>query len=82
MISWADLRWSDGNGYIEAGWSIEDIIKPDYFYTNGTKTFSKQSRAKKRQNTPAGMTEYEHAKKDGLYRVYDCGKIRFSYKKQ
>jgi hypothetical protein len=26
------------------------------------------------------MTEAEHAKLDGLNRIYDCGKMRFIYK--
>jgi G:T-mismatch repair DNA endonuclease (very short patch repair protein) len=80
IISWCDLRWSEGNGYLKAGWEQEDILKPDYFYTDRYKYISKQSRKKSNVNTPLGLTEHEHALQDGLFRVYDCGKIRFIYR--
>ncbi|MEM4379313.1 MAG: NUMOD3 domain-containing DNA-binding protein [Thermoplasmatales archaeon] len=81
IITWCDRRWSNGNGYLKSGWVPESIIPPDYFYIKNGRFFcSKQSRRKKIVNTPNGMTEREHAKLDGLLRVYDCGKIRFIYK--
>jgi hypothetical protein len=80
IISWAHIRLSNGNGYLQAGWIEEEILPPDYFYHKGLKVYSKQSRQKKKIGTPEGMTEHEHAKLDGLSRVWDCGKIRFIYK--
>lgn len=79
LISWCDLRWSDGNGYRKSGWVEEKTLNPDYFYTNGRYVISKQSRRKSVVGTPSEMTEHEHALLDGLYRVYDCGKIRFIF---
>ena len=79
IISWADYRLSQGNGYERAGWKFEELLKPDYFYHKGLKVFSKQSRQKKLVNTPKEVTEHQHAKLDGLFRVYDCGKIRYKY---
>ena len=80
MISWCDLRWSDGVGYIQAGWTAEEQLKPDYFYTNFRDVTAKQNRRKAAVGTPEGVTEAEHAEMDGLVRVYDCGKIRFVFK--
>ena len=81
IISWADHRLSDGNGYEKAGWKFEELMRPDYLYwKSGLKIISKQSRQKKLVNTPEGMTEHEHAKLDGLLRIYDCGKIRYRWK--
>jgi hypothetical protein len=80
LISWADYRLSQGNGYKKAGWKFEELLGPDYFYHKNGRVVSKQSRQKKVVNTPQEMTEYEHAKLDGLERVWDCGKIRFVYK--
>jgi len=80
IISWCDLRWSDGSGYKKAGWVQDAVLPPDYFYVKGKKIIPKQSRRKKAIGTPHGMTEHEHALLDGLYRVYDCGKIRFIFK--
>jgi hypothetical protein len=79
LISWADCRWSAGNGYERAGWAVEEILRPDYFYTDFFQVFSKQSRKKELVGTPEDMTEHAHALFDGLYRVYDCGKIRYRY---
>jgi hypothetical protein len=80
IITWADNSISEGNGYISSGWELEEILKPDYFYTNGRKSFSKQSRRKSLVGTPNNLTEHQHALLDGLFRVYDCGKTRFIYK--
>jgi len=80
IISWCDLRWSDGNGYVKAGWVEDAILKPDYFYFKNNQIISKQSRKKSTAKTPSGVTEREHAILDGLLRVYDCGKIRYVYK--
>lgn len=82
IITWADRRITDGASYKKAGWEPEEILPPDYFYIKHGKYYcSKQARRKSVVNTPANMTEREHAKIDGLHRVYDCGKIRFIYKK-
>jgi ElaB/YqjD/DUF883 family membrane-anchored ribosome-binding protein len=79
ILSWADYRLSTGNGYEKAGWVFEQLLPPDYFYHKSGKVFSKQSRQKKTVNTPEGITERQHAKIDGLNRVFDCGKIRYRY---
>lgn len=81
LISWADYSKSQANGYLNAGWKIEEVLRPDYFYyqLQTKKVISKQSRKKSCVNTPEGMTERQHAEKDGLVRIYDCGKIRLSY---
>ena len=81
VMSWADRRLSTANGYLASGWKIETSLPPEYFYYHPkTKSvISKQSRSKSNANTPEGMTEAEHAKADGLERVYDCGKIRLVY---
>jgi hypothetical protein len=83
LVSWADYRLSQGNGYMKAGWKLDEALLPDYFYFKAStlEIFSKQSRQKKAVNTPEEMTEYEHARLDGLERVWDCGKIRFIYGK-
>ena len=47
-----------------------------YFDNKTGDIIGKQSRQKKRVNTPINMTEHEHALQDKLYRIYDCGKIK------
>jgi hypothetical protein len=80
IVTWADRCLSEGEGYLAAGWVKGEISKPDYFYaTRNNNVVSKQSRKKSAVKTPEGMTEREHALRDGLVRVWDCGKIRFAY---
>lgn len=79
IISWADRRFSEGEGYRKAGWIEEEVLPPDYMYFKGLNVISKQSRQKKLIGTPTHMTESEHAKMDGLRRIWDCGKIRFKF---
>lgn len=82
IISWADLRVSEAKGYLKSGWVAEAHVKPDYFYFNpkNKEVVYKYRRRKSLMNTPEGMTETEHAKQDGLYKIWDCGKVRLSYK--
>lgn len=80
IVTWADRCLSEGDGYLASGWIKGDVSNPDYFYVNrNNNVVSKQSRKKSAVKTPAGMTEREHALRDGLIRCWDCGKIRFVY---
>jgi hypothetical protein len=81
IISWADYSKSQANGYISAGWIVEEYLQPDYFYFNPKtqEVISKQSRKKSVVKTPPGMTEKEHAELDNLLRIYDSGKIRLIF---
>lgn len=84
LISWSDNRFSNGSGYLSSGWLLDGELPPDYFYFGSKKPFAghiipKQSRRKSVVGTPPGMTEHEHALKDGLLRVYDAGKKRFVF---
>jgi hypothetical protein len=83
LVTWADIRLGAGSVYEKSGWDIDQILPPDYFYFN-LKTrgiVTKQSRRKSLVNTPTNMTEHEHALNDRLFRIYDCGKIRFKITK-
>jgi group I intron endonuclease len=81
IYTWVHKTLSDGQSYVKAGWEVVNVLAPDYFYVSSQdgSVVSKQSRQKRLVNTPAGMTELEHATKDGFKRVYDCGKIKLVY---
>lgn len=83
LTTWIDLRFSDGEKWVKSGWEVISILPPDYFYYNpkNGKIIPKQSRKKTVVGTPEYVTEREHAKLDGLKRVYDCGKIKLRFKK-
>lgn len=82
LTTWVDRRWSSGISWINLGWSLENTLSPDYFYYQHStkKVISKQSRKKSTAGTPESMTEWEHAKLDGLDRVWDCGKLKLVYR--
>lgn len=82
LTTWIDLRFSDGENWLNNGWELITKLLPDYFYfdKNTRKIISKQSRRKSKMNTPKGMTEREHAYNDGLRRIYDCGKLKLKFK--
>lgn len=81
IYSWAHYAKSQAKGYIAAGWSVEGFLRPDYFYADAQgRVISKQARKKSAVGTPTGMTEAQHSKADGLYRIWDCGKILLRFK--
>lgn len=81
FVTFVHKRLSNGHSYFKAGYSQVDLVRPDYFYWNDktNSVVSKQSRKKSIVKTPPGMTEREHAIQDGLYRVWDCGKLKLVY---
>lgn len=83
LTTWIDLRFSDGENWLNNGWELIIKLLPDYFYFDKSThdIISKQSRRKGKMNTPEGMTEREHAYNDGLRRIYDCGKLKLKFKK-
>ena len=81
ISTWIDLRFSNGQSWINNGWGLVNQLRPDYFYYNirTLEIVSKQSRKKSTVNTPSSMTEHEHALSDNLRRIYDCGKLKLLY---
>lgn len=81
LVSWKEIRLGKSEAYIKSGWVIDSVSEPDYFYyrPRDGSIVSKQSRKRSKVNTLPGVTEHQHALEDGLYRVWDCGKIRYKY---
>ena len=85
IISFADLRYSDGNLYKKTGFVEESIIKPDYKYVYNKETFHKfnfkKDRIMKKFNLTEeyvnSKTERELMEEQGYVRLYDIGKIKY-----
>lgn len=78
LITWSDNRYSPiGTMYKNAGFRLDEHLRPDYFYTDGTHAYSKQSQKKSIVGCPQEIKEHDFAKNRGLYRVWDCGKRRW-----
>jgi len=83
IISFADLRWSDGNLYEKTGWKMDKTLKPDYFYLYNHKRNHKFNFRRKHLKNILGekfdstKSEYENCLDNEIYRIWDCGKIRY-----
>lgn len=91
--SFADRRWTinqNSNLYTKLGFSFVGFTKPDYTYYNSKvdryKRFHKFGFRKqilsKRYNLPLELTELEMIKELGYDRIWDCGLIKYVYKKE
>lgn len=80
IISYADLRWSEGNLYKTLNFKLEHQSKPNYFYIKGR---LRENRFKYRKNIlieegfDKNLSEKEIMKERGFHRIYDCGTLKF-----
>ena len=90
IITYADLRWSNGDVYVKNNFNISHISKPNYFYVDrndGTKRIHRFMYRKSAIKTKhpeiynEALTEREMTAMLDLYRIYDCGNKVFTYKK-
>ena len=80
IISFADKRWSNGFLYEKLGFTAKYEIPPDYFYIKDGKRRHKSSFKKKilvKEGFDSNKSEHEIMFGRGLYRIYDCGKIKY-----
>lgn len=87
IVSFADLRWSNGNLYETIGFSLDKIIDPDYSYVvNGRKihksNFRKSNIKKKFDVNIEGKTERQLMEELNIPRIWDCGKARYVWRKK
>lgn len=86
--SFADRRWTlskERNVYTELGFELVEELKPDYRYINGQKREHKfnyrKEKLHKKYGVPLEWTEKQMAKYLRFYRIYDCGLLRYEWKK-
>jgi len=82
IISFADLRWSDGNLYEKTGWKLDKIIPPDYSYKVGSRrvhkfNFRRKYLGHKLEKYVPALSERENCDNNGILRLWDCGKLRY-----
>lgn len=80
IISYADLRWSEGNLYEKLNFKFVHQSEPNYFYTKG---LERENRFKYRkselvkQGFDENKTEKEIMNELGFSRIYDTGTLKF-----
>ena len=69
IISYGDIRWEDEKFYTDLGFILLERTEPDYFYVVNKCRMDKEI--------------YENKKREisGVYKIYDCGKMKMLYKK-
>jgi len=80
LISYADRTWSNGDIYLKNGFKLISTSIPDYkYHINGVR---KHKQNYKKSNLIKveklnGRTEKQIMMDRGIYRIWDCGKIKF-----
>lgn len=83
IVSFADLRWSEGNMYTKSGFTFDKMLPPDYRYVIGNQTFHKfgfRRRALLGGKIPTfdpALSEVQNMKNAGYHRIWNCGLLRY-----
>ena len=83
IYTFSDNSISDGSLYENNGFTLDSTLPPDYSYiVNNTRVHKFNYRKKRFMKDSSlqyveGMTEKELAQLNKIYRIWDCGKIRW-----
>jgi hypothetical protein len=83
LISYADMRWSNGNLYEVLGFKKIKISPPNYFYVVNKKRVYRYKFRKDilvSEGFDKDLTEFEIMSDRGINKIYDCGNIVYSLK--
>ncbi len=82
IFSYADRRWSNGNVYEKLGFELSHMTKTNYWYVNFN-TVERFHRFifRKKKDEPKDIPEWTLRRKQGLYRIWDCGSLKYIMKK-
>lgn len=85
IVSFADLRWSQGELYEKSGFVLEKTLPPDYSYVVHDRrvhkfNFRRKFLDKRLSAFDPTLTEMENCDNAGILRVWDCGKLRYVMK--
>ena len=83
IISYADLRWSDGDLYKSIGFEFVGTSKPSYWYMSDYKIREHRSKYMKHKilsETTSNLSEWEIMQSRGYDRIWDCGTSKWILK--
>lgn len=83
IVTFADLRWSNGDLYTKTNFTLDAELPPDYYWCKGIRLWHKfnwrhTSGLKMLPDYDSNKTEVENMHQHGFYRIWDCGKLRFT----
>ena len=86
IISYADRRWSIGNLYKQLDFTFSHISEPSYFYIINNNRKNRFAYRKdvliSKYGCDINDTEHNFCKKNGWYRIYDCGTKVYNWEKE
>lgn len=82
IVTFADLRWSEGDLYYKLGFEYNKFLPPDYSYIEGDKRVHKfnyrhKYLKNKLPNYDPSLSETQNTLNHNVYRIYNCGLIKF-----
>lgn len=85
IITFCDLRWGTGIVYEKMGFKFVENTRPNYYYFGKVTdwrrkhrfNFNKQRLLKMLPNEDKHKTEFQLADDNGLFRIFDCGHMKF-----
>jgi hypothetical protein len=83
IVSYADRRWSKGNLYEKLGFEYVSKSSPSYYYVIGDLRHNRIE-FQKHKLVAAGAdpnkSEHDIMLEKGIYRIYDCGNLKYEFK--
>ncbi len=89
--TYADRRFSNGKFYETIGFQKDGLTVPNYYYfkpclpqyckLEHRYNYAKHMLSNKLEKFDASLTEYDNMKLNGYRKIYDCGNLKFSYKR-
>ena len=85
LISFIDIRYFDGKGYISSGFILDKLEVPNYFYfkehdkeliLHSRQEFQKHKLKDKLEIFDENLSEYENMLNNGYLRIFDAGNIK------
>lgn len=83
LISYCNLRWSQGNVYQQAGFELTGQSDPSYVYVRAGKYAASRYQFQKHKMSGSlpyfnnQLSEKQNAQHHGYYRAWDCGNLIF-----
>ncbi len=85
LVSYADLRWSNGNLYYKLNFDLLKTSPPDFWYVHKNSIYIRESRMKfQKHKLPKvldifdpGLSSAENIKDNGYAIIYGCGNLVF-----
>jgi hypothetical protein len=80
IISYANLRWSNGNLYRKIGFTTEKKVNPGYYIFHKNKRHNRYKYRKSellKMGNFNGLTSEQIFEKIGAFKIWDCGNIKF-----